>query len=330
MKGGDASSFRALPLDGLALIYNQAPKWKFVSLCPTFLSFHGMDALEVPSAVHASRARLLIPETPLLISGAFGGPFVVFILTPLRNALTLASQDRVSSALQIYKRIFEGRVARGWTGGIYPSIPAIPQFVTLGPLYHVYTGLVGPYPALLLTAATESAFTFGAHSRNAQLAFNESVAPNQRIKRISSVFTILGPGIIPHICRNCVGMTGIRIFSTPVRSQLDRVFPNSSDKVKRTASDFIGSLMSGILSTPFNQTFNFFATSQQVHHLSRTERLRVAKNFLKGQYFVRTADNRLRPSKLMLRDVALRSIYSMGLFGIYATLERNLVDYWYS
>jgi hypothetical protein len=124
-------------------------------------------------------------------------------------------------------------------------------------------------------------------------------------------------------------MTGIRIFSTPVRGQLDRTFPNSSDKVKRTASDFIGSLISGVLSTPFNQTFNFFATSA-VHHMGPRERIRVAKEFLKSQYFIRTEDNRLRPSKLMLRDMALRSIYSMGLFGIYATFERNMVDYWNS
>ena len=288
-----------------------------------------MDTALASNHPRVSGVRMLIPDTPLLISGAFGGPCVVFILTPFRNALTLASQDRTSSAPQIYKQIFQGRISRGWVGGIYPSVPAIPQFVTLGPLYHVYTGLVGPYAALFLTAATESAFTFGAHSRNAQLAFNESVAPHRRVQRLASVFTITGPGIIPHICRNCVGMTGIRIFSTPVRGQLDRTFPNSSDKVKRTASDFIGSLISGVLSTPFNQTFNFFATSA-VHHMGPRERIRVAKEFLKSQYFIRTEDNRLRPSKLMLRDMALRSIYSMGLFGIYATFERNMVDYWNS
>ena len=269
----------------------------------------------------------LIPNTPLLISGAFGGPFVVFTLTPLRNALTLASQDRISSTLQIYKQCFKGGLKRGWTGGVYPSIPAVPQFVTLGPLYHVYSGLVGPYAALLVTAATESAFTFGAHSRNAQMAYNESVHPSKRITRLSSTFMPIGPGILPHICRNCVGMTGIRVFSKPVRSELDKAFPTSSDKVKRTASDFLGSLISGVLSTPFNQLFNFFATSD-AHHLSRVQRLKMAKDFLKGQYFVRTDRGGLRPSRIMMRDVALRSVYSMGLFGIYATLERNLVDYW--
>lgn len=271
----------------------------------------------------------LIPDTPLMISGAFGGPFVVFTLTPLRNALTLASQDRASSTLQIYQQCFNRGFRRGWTGGIYPSIPAVPQFVTLGPLYHVYSGIVGPYASLLLTAATESAFTFGAHSRNAQMAFNESVPPNRRLTRISSTLTLWGPGILPHICRNCVGMTGIRVFSTPVRRELDAAFPNASDKVKRTASDFLGSLISGILSTPFNQMFNFFATSN-AHNLSRLERVKMAKEFLKGQYFIRTESGGIRPSKIMMRDIALRSIYSMGLFGIYATFERSLVDFWYA
>ena len=273
--------------------------------------------------------KKLIPDTPLMISGACGGPFVVFILTPLRNALTLASQDRVSSTFQIYKNCFGGSFRRGWTGGIYPSIPAVPQFVTLGPLYHVYSGIVGPYASLWLTAATESAFTFGAHSRNAQMAFNESVPPSRRITRISSTFTLWGPGILPHICRNCVGMTGIRVFSKPVRAELDKAFPNASDKVKRTASDFLGSLISGILSTPFNQMFNFFATSD-AHNLTRMERIKMAKEFLKGQYFVKTETGGIRPSRIMMRDIALRSIYSMGLFGIYATFERSLVDYWYA
>jgi hypothetical protein len=273
--------------------------------------------------------KKLVPDTPLLISGAFGGPFVVFVLTPLRNALTLASQDRSSSALQIYSRCFNGGFRRGWTGGVYPSIPAVPQFVTLGPLYHVYSSVFGSYVALWLTAATESAFTFGAHSRNAQMAYNESVTPTKRLTRISSSFTVVGPGIIPHICRNCVGMTGIRVFSKPVRHELDTLFPNASDKVKRTASDFIGSLISGILSTPFNQMFNFFATSN-AHNLGRLERVKMAKEFLKGQYFVKTENGGVRPSKIMMRDIALRSIYSMGLFGIYATFERSLVDYWYA
>lgn len=288
-----------------------------------------MAAIEVVESSFLKRHAKLLPDKPLLISGAFGGPFVVFTLTPLRNALTLASQDRVSSTLQIYKQCFNGGFKRGWTGGVYPSIPAVPQFVTLGPLYHVYTGLVGPYAALWMTAATESAFTFGAHSRNAQMAYNESVPPNKRITRISSTFTLIGPGIIPHICRNCVGMTGIRVFSKPVRAELDKIFPTASEKAKRTASDFLGSLISGVLSTPFNQMFNFFATSN-AHHLSRVDRLKMAKEFLKGQYLVKTESGAIRPSKIMMRDVALRSIYSMGLFGIYATFERNLVDYWYA
>lgn len=291
-----------------------------------------MDVVVTPPIVEIPKPHAyskLIPEVPLLLSGSFGGPFVVFTLTPLRNALTLASQDRSSSALQIYKQVFGGGFRRGWTGGVYPSIPAVPQFVTLGPMYHIYTSLAGPYAALLLTAATETAFTFGAQSRNAQLAFNESVPPSRRLTRISSTFTLVGPGLLAHVMRNCVGMTGIRVFSTPVRAELDKAFPQSSDKVKRTASDFIGSLISGVLSTPFHQMFNYLATSD-AQHVTRVERLRMAKSFLKSQYFVRTESGKLRPSKAMLRDIALRSVYSMGLFGIYATIERSLVDYWYA
>jgi len=270
-----------------------------------------------------------IPDRALMVSGSFGGPFVVFVLTPLRNALTLASQDRISSTIQIYKKCFKGGITRGWTGGLFPAIPAIPQFVTLGPLYHVYSSVIGPYASLFLTAATESAFTFGAHSRNAQMAFNESVVESRRITRLATPWTIVGPGLTPHVFRNAVGMTGIRVFSKPVRAELDVVFPHASEKVKRTAADFIGSLFSGILSTPFNQLFNFFATSPEAQALCRRRRMAMALDFLKNQYFIRDSHGRLRPSRIMMRDVALRSIYSMGLFGIYATIERSLVDLWY-
>ena len=269
----------------------------------------------------------LVPDIPLLISGTFGGPFVVFILTPLRNALTLASQDRVSSTVGIYRQCFRGGFLRGWTGGVYPSIPAIPQFVTLGPLYHMFSGLMGPYLALFPTAMTETAFTMGAQCRNAQMAFNESITATSgrtRIANLSSSFSLVQPGLGAHIGRNVVGMTGIRVFAAPINRELDTLFPSASMKSKRTASDFLGSLCSGILSTPFHQTFNFLATSPQAREMNALQRFRLSVQFLKGQYWGPRG-----PSKTMLRDIALRSVYSMGLFGIYGTIERNMLDYWY-
>lgn len=287
-----------------------------------------MSSLEQLSPLSPNRFYSLLPDRSLVVSGTFGGPFVVYILTPMRNALTLASQDRISSVLQIYKRCFQGGVLKGWTGGLYPSIPAVPQFVTLGPLYHIYSGLVGPYVALLATGVTESAFTFGAHSRNAQMAHNASVEPSRRVTKFSNSFTLFGPGFVPHIGRNVVAMSGIRIFASPINYELDRLFPTASVKSKRTASDFIGSMFSGVLSTPFNQMFNFLATTPNAHLMTARERMHFLGEFLKGQYFIRNTNGKLRPSRIMMRDIALRSVYSMGLFGIYATIERNLVDAW--
>lgn len=288
-----------------------------------------MSTLEQVRPTGLPRLATLFPDRSLVVSGTFGGPFVVYVLTPMRNALTIASQDRVSSVYQIYERCFQGGFVRGWTGGIYPSIPAIPQFVTLGPLYHMYSSVMGPYLALGATAVTESAFTFGAHSRNAQMAHNAAVLdPARHVTKLSTTWTMFGPGLFAHMCRNCVAMSGIRIFSSPIRSQLDVYFPSSSDKVKRTAGDFLGSMFSGVLSTPFNQMFNFLVTSPTAAAMSRGERMHYMKEFLRGQYFVRNADGKLRPSRIMMRDIALRSMYSMGLFGIYATIERSLVDIW--
>ncbi len=287
-----------------------------------------MSTLDHLTTLSPTRFSNLLPDRSLVVSGTFGGPFVVYVLTPMRNALTLASQDRVSSVLQIYKRCFEGGVFRGWTGGVYPSIPAVPQFVTLGPLYHIYSGLLGPYMALFAAGVTESAFTFGAHSRNAQMAYNASVEPANRFTKLSPSWTVLGPGFIPHVWRNVVAMSGIRIFASPIQLELDRVFPSASVKSKRTASDFIGSMFSGILSTPFNQMFNYLATTRNAHEMTVRERMHFLNQFLKSQYFIRNKEGKLRPSRIMMRDIALRSLYSMGLFGIYATIERNLVDIW--
>ena len=40
-------------------------------------------------------ASFKVPDTPLIAAGAVGGPFVMYATTPARNALTLASKDKV-------------------------------------------------------------------------------------------------------------------------------------------------------------------------------------------------------------------------------------------
>ena len=38
-----------------------------------------------------------LPEKPLLVSGAVGGPSVIWLCTPLRNGLTLGAKESLRS-----------------------------------------------------------------------------------------------------------------------------------------------------------------------------------------------------------------------------------------
>ena len=40
-----------------------------------------------------SSSGFKLPDTPLLVSGALGGPVVLYILTPFRNAITFGAKD---------------------------------------------------------------------------------------------------------------------------------------------------------------------------------------------------------------------------------------------
>eukprot|EP00439_Symbiodinium_sp_Y106_P086734 s314_g35.t2 len=63
--------------------------------------------------------------------------FGIFIFTPLRNALTLASQNSIATAGELYLDVFAGGFASGWTGGMACVLPSSPQFIVMGPLFHL-------------------------------------------------------------------------------------------------------------------------------------------------------------------------------------------------
>ena len=114
----------------------------------------------------------LIPDPPLLAAGGVGGPCVMLLVTPLRNALTIAAANNVATTSEIYKQVFKNGIRGGWTGGLYPMIPAVPQFCVIGPMFHVFKDLFGGSTSmgLLATATTETLISFGAETRNAQMA----------------------------------------------------------------------------------------------------------------------------------------------------------------
>ena len=96
-----------------------------------------------------------------------------YIVTPFRNGLTLAAQDAASSSMQIYGKVWSRGTVRAWEGGIYPAVAACPQFLTLGPLYHlVQSNFNNTALSTVVASAAETAITFGPEAKNAHLAWN--------------------------------------------------------------------------------------------------------------------------------------------------------------
>merc|ERR1711920_1120700 len=106
--------------------------------------------------------------------GAVGGPLVMYLVTPLRNALTIGAVDSSKSALTIYKEVFAGGFLKGFAGGQYMAVAGIPGFLVLGPTFRVYKDMCGGSnaAAVALTSISESVIFYGAETRNAQVAFN--------------------------------------------------------------------------------------------------------------------------------------------------------------
>lgn len=302
-----------------------------------------------------------LPSTPLLISSTCGGPFCIFVCTPLRNGLTLGSQDARSSLRALYGKVFRGGVRRGWTGGFAPACAACPQFFALGPVYHFLhdgfrriSGLPTDQPciasSLLATACSgfvETWMTFGSQSRNAQMAYNSSmvqftlsVEPGMRKPvPLNKPFQIWGVGAGMMTLRNTVTLSSVRAIS-PV---LDRHIPADglSSNARAMLCDATASVLTCFFSSPIHQTFNFLATTPDAQHLSLRERRELILRFLQRQYFVPKpretmimAPDLSRPaavqeytwklSRTAIRDFSMRAIYVTSVFTLYTSIERFL------
>jgi len=267
-----------------------------------------------------------LPSKPLLLAGALGGPSVIFGLTPLRNAITLASQDQRSSALAIYKRVFQ---IGGWTGGLPPSGPACPQFVIMGPLYHFWAGFLGSDAAAVgIISLKETLLTFGSQTRNAQMAVNKTLPACQQLP-LSPMFRLKGPGMSFHIARNILGMSGLRLASEPAQDGVRKVHSmlGWSAPTSRLTGDFLACFAAGAASMIPNQIYNFACTTP-TYGACRTVsgRLELVRNFLTNQYFTALPCGGRRISPTVLRDLILRCNYNATLWVAYGTIERTAIQ----
>merc|ERR1712232_422714 len=133
-------------------------------------------------------------------------------VTPLRNALTLAASDPSGSVTRIYRKVFQGGLTRGWVGGAYPAVVSCPQFLCMGPIYHLFASIGGTPAGVIAAAAAESLCTFSAETLGAQMATDAS-SPGS-IKDFQPLWRPWGPGLVLQLTRNLISVSGMRIFGS--------------------------------------------------------------------------------------------------------------------
>jgi hypothetical protein len=90
---------------------------------------------------------------------------------------------------------------------------------------------------------------------------------------------------------------------------------------------------------PFNQLFNFFVTEeflrrqkaltagQPLELVALEAKIKKGLSFLRKQYLVESPEGKIVGlSRIMGRDLVLRSVYASLLFGLYVTIERELLS----
>jgi len=264
-----------------------------------------------------------IPDTPILVAGGLGGPLVMFTVTPFRNGLTLGATSS-SSAMSLYRTVFRNGLAGGWAGGVYPAAAACPQFLCLGPAYHLFASIGGVAGGVVMASCLETAIVYGAETANAQIAKN-SKEPGT-FKSVHPSWKPYGPGVGVHILRNIIATAGLRMFCGPCTSAIESATGKQNGATK-LGGDFAGNVMGACLTAPIHQVYGFTVTTPELATLSSKDAAQRMKDFLKDQYTV-TENGKTTLSKLVPRDLFMRSMYVATAYTLFSTLERALVTYW--
>jgi len=302
-------------------------------------------------------------QTPLIISSSLGGPFCIYLCTPLRNALTLGARDPHASMRQLYREVFRGGLRAGWTGGGTPAMAACPQFFAVGPVYHNLNGafkrILGVDPQGQSTLAsvmascgagvTETAITFGSSSRNAQMAFNEalrnsSVKGRQSPLALNRSYQIWGVGATVVALRNSFTIASVRAMSPVLEQRMPE--SNLRPKAKATVCDAVASVIACVVSSPMHQTFNFMVTTPEAKNMPFKQRLVLISDFLNRQYFVPKSGPSFSThglgtppvkqtyswmiNSVALRDFGMRALYITTVLTLFTSIERNACSLYFS
>lgn len=267
--------------------------------------------------------EIKLPEPPILVSGAFGGPAVMFFVTPFRNGLTLGATS-TEGAMTLYRQVFSKGFTAGWAGGVYPAAAACPQFLCLGPAYHLFKSFAGVPGGVVLASVLETAIVYGAETKNAQMAKNMK-SPGT-FANVHPSWKPFGPGVSLHIARNVVATAGLRMFCGPATWVVEKA-AGTSNGMTQLGGDFIGNVGGACLTAPIHQAYGFTVTTPELATMSSSEKMARMKQFLKDQYLV-TEGGKTRLSGIVPRDLFMRSMYVATAYTLYSTIERNLVAFW--
>lgn len=271
-----------------------------------------------------------IPDPPFVVAGAMGGPFVIYLVTPLRNSLTLGALDKTSSAMNIYRQVFRGGLGDAFAGGMPMAKAAVPGFLVLGPAFHMFKDLVGgsSVAAVGLTAVSESLIFYGAESNNAQIAFNQKAKLNNtpKIAKLYNPMNPIGGGFGLHVTRNVLAMSGLRVFSTPCQNVIAQMSGENglSPNTRVILGDLVANIVVSAASAPLHQLYGWSVTTRAAETKHTQPFVTAGIQFLKSQYL--TPSGSL--SSIAGRDMSLRVVYNASIFTLYGFIERTLVSTW--
>lgn len=267
----------------------------------------------------ATVASIKLPDAPLVAAGALGGPMCMYTVSPFRNALTLASKDATLSLTGVFRRVFSRGISAGWCGGAYPSIAAGPQYLCLGPMFHLYASVAGNVGGVVLAGCTETLCGYGAETKCAQIVVNNNGGNIPR-HRIQSVFKPFGPGVGINCARNIIAMSGMRVISEPTAKLFKRATGSQSNLVICLA-DLTANCCAASATMPLHMLYQYTVVTHEMFDKPLALRLAGMKAFLARQYF---PGGRL--SSVILRDMALRMGFIATAFTLYQQVERAAVD----